>query len=72
VDANDDLVALGAAIRRRRKLLKLSQEGLAEGAGLHRNYIGQVERGERNASATTLFGIARAMGLKLEELVKGL
>jgi transcriptional regulator with XRE-family HTH domain len=69
---SDDLKALGREIRRHRKQAKLSQEQLAERAGLHRNYVGYLERGERNSSATTLFQIARALGIGLAELVSAL
>jgi transcriptional regulator with XRE-family HTH domain len=67
----DDLIALGREIRRHRKALGLSQEALAERAGLHRNYVGFLERGERNPSATTIFGLARTLGVKTAELVAG-
>jgi len=67
----DDLIALGREIRRNRKALGLSQEALAERAGLHRNYVGFLERGERNPSATTIFGLARTLGVKAAELVAG-
>ncbi|WP_029908289.1 helix-turn-helix domain-containing protein [Caulobacter sp. UNC358MFTsu5.1] len=67
----DDLLALGREIRRHRKALGLSQEALAERAGLHRNYVGFLERGERNPSATTIFGLARTLGVKATELVAG-
>ncbi|MGH6957394.1 MAG: helix-turn-helix domain-containing protein [Caulobacteraceae bacterium] len=67
--ADSDLAALGREIRRRRKERRLSQEQLAERAELHRNYIGYLERGERNPSAKTLFRIARALELSLAELV---
>jgi DNA-binding XRE family transcriptional regulator len=55
VSDDPDLTALGREIRDRRKARNLSQEALAELAGLHRNYVGLLERGERNPSATTLF-----------------
>ena len=69
---SEDLKALGREIRRHRKQRKLSQEQLAERAGLHRNYVGYLERGERNPAATTLFQIARALDIGLAELVSAL
>lgn len=69
--ANEDLIALGREIRRHRKALNLSQEALAERAGLHRNYIGFLERGERNPSVTTVFLLARVLEVKAAELVAG-
>lgn len=72
MESNEDLKALGREIRRHRKAKKLSQEQLAERADLHRNYIGYLERGERNPAATTLFQIANALDLGLGDLVSGL
>ena len=72
VPDNPDLLTAGREIRRHRLLRNLSQEQLAERAGLHRNYIGFLERGERNASLTTLFAVARALEVPLSELFAGI
>ena len=56
-----DLVRVGARIRQVREGLGLSQEGLADLSGLHRTYIGGVERGERNLGVLNLIRIARAL-----------
>jgi len=61
--------ALGETIRLYRKEQRLSQEALAEKADLHPNYIGEVERGEKAATVDTLFKIAKALGLKVRDLV---
>jgi transcriptional regulator with XRE-family HTH domain len=71
MESNDDLRAVGREIRRHRQGLGLSQEQLAERAGLHRNYVGFLERGERNASLKTLFALARSLGVSLGELLAG-
>ncbi len=55
------LRAFGARVRARRQELGLSQEKLAELAGLHRTYIGSVERGERNVSLLNICQLARAL-----------
>jgi transcriptional regulator with XRE-family HTH domain len=70
VTDNPDLLAAGREIRRHRLLRNLSQEQLAERAGLHRNYVGFLERGERNASLTTLFAISRALDMSLPALLE--
>lgn len=48
-------------IRIRREFLGLSQEGLADRSGIHRTYIGSIERGERNVTINTLARIAAAL-----------
>ena len=48
----------------------LSQEALAEQADLHRTYIGQVERGERNISIDNMERLAGAVGMELWEMLK--
>lgn len=64
------LEEFGGAIRERRAELGLTQEKLAEIADLHRNYVGGVERGERNASLFNMVKIAEALEMELHELVE--
>ncbi len=52
---------IGQRIRASRNSANISQEELAELAGLHRTYIGSVERGERNITVLNLIRIARAL-----------
>lgn len=59
----------GQRIRARRLELGLSQEALAEAAGLHRNYVGSVERGERNIALVNILRLAAALGVDPAELV---
>jgi transcriptional regulator with XRE-family HTH domain len=61
---------LGENIRTQRRSLKWSQEKLAEKADLHRNYIGDIERGEENVSVDALRRIAVAMKVKVSDLVR--
>jgi transcriptional regulator with XRE-family HTH domain len=63
------LAALGREIRRYRKAKGLSQESLAERADLHLNYIGLLERGQRNPSFLTLLQVARALDIGVGNLV---
>lgn len=69
---DENLRAAGREIKRHREARGLSQEALAEKAGLHRNYIGLIERGERNASLKALFAIAAALDMRLAELFASL
>jgi transcriptional regulator with XRE-family HTH domain len=62
---------LGENIRTHRRNLKWSQEKLAEKSDLHRNYIGDIERGEENVSVDALMRIALALKVSLGELVLG-
>jgi transcriptional regulator with XRE-family HTH domain len=66
------LTAFGLAVRRRREALGISQEELAEKAGIHRNYCGEVERGKRNVALLNMAKIARALGVPLSQLVQGI
>lgn len=58
-----------ANVRRFRKAQSISQEKLAEYAGLHTNYISSVERGERNISICNIERIARGLGTSMAELL---
>ena len=66
IDSN--LLVLGRGLRRCRERAAVSQEELAARAGLHRNYVGLLERGERNASAKTLIALAMALGVSPGQL----
>jgi transcriptional regulator with XRE-family HTH domain len=61
---------IGERIRRVRKEMNLSQEQLAERSGLHTNYVGQVERGEKNLTLETLEKVVGGLDISLEELFR--
>lgn len=70
MDADRKLLrAFGLAVRRERERRGVSQEVLAELAGLHRTYIGSVERGERNLSLRNIVAIANALGISSSVLL---
>lgn len=58
----DPLVTLGRAIREAREEAGISQERCGELAGLHRNEIGALERGEKNVSFVNLLRVCTAIG----------
>lgn len=66
------LRAFGDAVREFRKQRGLSQEELADRAGLHRTYIGGIERGERNVGLLNIVTLAKALEIDPSELLKGL
>jgi transcriptional regulator with XRE-family HTH domain len=69
VAVNSLHVAVGRAIREFRTEKRLSQERLADKAGLHRTYLGGVERGERNVSLYNIDRISDALGLDPADLL---
>ncbi len=58
----------GDRVRELRRDKQLSQEELAFRAGIHRNYLGGIERGERNPSLKNISAIADALGIDISEL----
>jgi len=61
---------VGARIRKYRLLKGFSQEELAFEADLHRAYIGQIERGEKNIGVQNLQKIATALKVKISKLIE--
>lgn len=61
--------AVGRAVRDLRSSRGMSQEDLAFVSGMHRTYVGSVERGERNPSLIALTRVASALGVRPWELL---
>jgi transcriptional regulator with XRE-family HTH domain len=68
----DLLVLLGKRVHELRVGRKWSQEEFAHVSGLHRTYIGQIERGEKNISFANLVKISGVLGVAMSELLAGL
>jgi transcriptional regulator with XRE-family HTH domain len=64
------LTGLGRAIRDARAELRISQEELGLRTGVHRNYIGGIERGERNPSVKTIARLADELDVPPSELFR--
>ena len=64
------LIAFGKRVKALREKKKLSQAALAEKGGFDRNYIGMIERAERNPSLVNLKRLADALDIELSLLVK--
>jgi transcriptional regulator with XRE-family HTH domain len=68
VDPNPVRATLAANLRKMRLERNLSQEALADLAGIHRNYLGGIERCERNVGLDNLHKLATALGVAVAEL----
>jgi transcriptional regulator with XRE-family HTH domain len=66
---DDICTRVGSSIRKQREEMGISQEKLAGLSELHRTYIGQVERGEKNLTLRSLERIARALGRNAKDLL---
>ena len=65
-----DLQRFGVRVRMERERIGISQEELADRAGMHRTYVGSVERGERNIGLLNVIRIARALAIAPAILLK--
>jgi transcriptional regulator with XRE-family HTH domain len=68
----DPQKALGDRVRGLRQKANLSQEALADACGLHRTYVGGVERGERNISLLNIVALSRALGVSPSSLLENI
>ena len=68
MEKRGECIAFGQAIRRFRARSRLSQEELADLTGIHRTYIGGIERGERNPTLLMIHRLAKALGIKIAQL----
>ncbi len=66
------LIKFGQQLRKRRAELGLSQEELANRAGVHRTYIGMIERAEKNITLKNIEKISKALKIEIDKLMKEL
>lgn len=64
------LVKFGQKVREERIKLGLSQEGLAGRAGVHRTYIGMIERAEKNITLENIEKIAKSLRISISNFFK--
>ncbi len=71
-EAKKNLKTFGSRIQELRKMNNLTQSELAEKIGLSTNFIGMVERGERNTSVDKIFKLAKAFNISLAQFFETL
>ena len=66
------LKALGSRIRKLRSRQGYSQESFADKCGVHRTFMGTIERGESNLSFSNLVKVSQGLGITLSQLLSGI
>lgn len=66
----DLVVAVGSVLRARREQMGLSQEALGAVAGVHRTYVGMVERAERSLTVASLHRLSRALAIPASDVLR--
>jgi transcriptional regulator with XRE-family HTH domain len=65
------LIQFGETVRKHRNIKGISQEKLAEMSGLHRTYIGMIERAEKNITLINIEKIAKGLDMNIKDLFDG-
>lgn len=65
---NEILIVFGKRVKELRTEMKLTQDQFAKKTSLHKNYIGMIERGERNPSLINIQAIAKGLEITISEL----
>jgi len=68
---DERMIAFGKRVRKVRKGKGISQERLAEIAGIDRSYMGNIERGEKNITLKKAYEICDALEVEIQDLVSG-
>jgi len=69
--AKEILIRFGNKVREERTKLGISQEELAARAGVHRTYIGMIERAEKNLTLANIDKVCKALGLNIRDFFSG-
>ena len=66
---DERMIAFGKRVREMRKSKGISQERLAEMAGIDRSYMGNIERGEKNITLKKAYEICDALEIEIQDLI---